>query len=185
MGAKSAENLVVALEKSKMTTLPRFLFALGIREVGEATALNLANFYGDLAAIQVANEESLLEVPDVGPIVARYLKLFFAQPHNVEVVEQLQQSGVHWPAIDVVTNQDKPLEGQVFVLTGSLIKMTRNEAKAQLQQLGAKVSGSVSKKTHCVVAGDAAGSKLKKAQDLGVDVIDENELEKLLARYNA
>ena len=183
MGAKSAENLVVALEKSKATTLPRFLFGLGIREVGEATALNLANYFGDIDEIRAADVECLLAVPDVGPIVAQYIKLFFAQEHNLEVIDQLSESGVQWPKIDVQTNKEKPLEGKIFVLTGSLTKITRNEAKAKLQQLGAKVSGSVSKKTHCVVAGEAAGSKLTKAQDLGIDVIDEDAFEKLLAQY--
>jgi len=183
MGQKSAENLIVALGKSKNTTLPRFLFSLGIREVGEATALNLANHFGNLESIKAASEESLLEVADVGPIVAQYLKQFFSQDLNLAIITQLQESGLNWSDIEVSNNSEKPLDGQIYVLTGSLTKITRNEAKAKLQQLGAKVSGSVSKKTSCVVAGDAAGSKLTKAQDLGIDVIDEDEFEKMLATY--
>ena len=174
MGDKSAANLVAALEKSKSTTLQRFIYGLGIREVGEATALNLANHFGSLASIQEASEEELLTVADVGPIVARHIYTFFRQPHNLEVISDLQACGVHWNEVEVDQQQEKPLEGQTYVLTGTLSRMTRDEAKGYLQGLGAKVSGSVSKKTHCVVVGENAGSKLSKAESLGVDIMDED-----------
>lgn len=173
MGEKSARNLVEALQKSKATTLQRFIFALGIREVGEATALNLATHFGSLQKIQGASEEALLEVTDIGPIVARHIYTFFRQPHNLEVITDLQACGVHWDEVEVDQQQAKPLDGLTYVLTGTLSQMTRDEAKEHLQRLGAKVSGSVSKKTHCVVAGESAGSKLSKAESLGVDVMDE------------
>ena len=173
MGAKSADNLLEAIEKSKATTLPRFLYALGIRGVGEATAKALAQHYGELDAIMQASVESLQEVPDVGPIVAEETHGFFAQAHNVELVKKLIQQGLHWPKIEVLKKEQLPLLGKTFVLTGTLIHMTREEAKERLETLGAKVSGSVSKKTDYVVAGADAGSKLTKAQELGVTVIDE------------
>ena len=173
MGDKSANNLVEALEKSKATSLQRFIYALGIREVGEATALNLANHFGSLEKIRGASEEDLLEVPDIGPIVARHIYTFFRQPHNLDVIRDLQESGVHWDEIEVDQHREKPLEGQTWVLTGTLSEMTRDQAKGHLQTLGAKVSGSVSKKTHCVVVGENAGSKLSKAESLGVETMDE------------
>lgn len=183
MGDKSADNLVVALEKAKHTTLPRFLFALGIREVGEATAHTLANHYLSLEAIEAADEESLQQVPDVGPIVAAHIKAFFEQGHNIEVVEKLRTAGVHWPAIEKTDSAELPLAGQVIVLTGTLSEMSRSDAKARLQALGAKVTGSVSKKTDLVIAGAEAGSKLAKAESLGIEVKDEAGFLELLGRY--
>ncbi|PCJ30342.1 MAG: DNA ligase (NAD(+)) LigA [Moraxellaceae bacterium] len=183
MGEKSAQNLVKALNVSKQTTLKRFLFGLGIREVGEATALNLANFFGNLDAVMAADLELLQQVPDVGPIVAVHIVEFFQQSHNVEVVESLIAAGVCWEEVDVDHDQVKPLEGKTYVLTGTLTMMARDQAKEYLQKLGAKVSGSVSKKTHCVIAGENAGSKLTKAESLGVDVITEQEYVDLLSHY--
>lgn len=181
MGDKSAANLVAALDKSKTTTLERFLYALGIREVGESTARTLANHFGALEKVEQADEVQLLEVEDVGPIVAHHIHTFFRQPHNIEVVEKLQRAGVHWPDVEVVEKGEQPLAGQTFVLTGTLTEMTRDEAKAKLMALGAKVAGSVSKKTSVVVAGEAAGSKLTKAEELGVEVWDESRLQAFLA----
>lgn len=181
MGDKSAANLVDALEKSKATTLERFLYALGIREVGESTARTLANHFGTLEKVEQAEEEQLLEVEDVGPIVAHHIHTFFRQPHNIEVVEKLQRAGVHWPDVEVIEKGEQPLAGQTFVLTGTLSSMGRDEAKAKLMALGAKVAGSVSKKTSVVVAGEAAGSKLTKAEELGVEVWDEARLIAFLA----
>ena len=173
MGEKSAANLLAALEKSKQTTLPRFLFALGIREVGEATALALANYFGDLQAIMAADMEALQRVPDVGPVVAQHMVDFFATTRNRDVIQRLLDAGIRWPAIAARSNAALPLAGETYVLTGTLEAMSRDEAKQRLQLLGAKVSGSVSKKTHCVVAGPGAGSKLADAETLGVRVIDE------------
>ncbi len=175
MGQKSAQNLLDALEKSKVTTLQRFVYSLGIREVGEATALNLAQHFGTLDAIMNASQEALLEVSDVGPIVASHIEHFFAEAHNCEVIEALMAAGVHWPDIEVKDPSELPLAGQTWVVTGTLESMTRDEAKARLQALGAKVAGSVSAKTHCVVAGPGAGSKLAKAEKLGVETIGEDE----------
>jgi len=178
MGKKSAENLVNALEASKKTTLARFLFALGIREVGEATAQALANHYGELEKLARADLDDLQKVPDVGPVVAEHIVTFFRQGHNREVIEQLLASGIHWEKIEVSTGT-RPLEGKTIVLTGTLSR-PRSEIKEQLQALGAKVAGSVSKKTDFVVAGADAGSKLAKAESLGVEVLDEEGLERLL-----
>ncbi len=183
MGDKSAQNLIKALEDSKKTTLPRFLFSLGIREVGEATALNLANHFGTLDAVKEADQEALQAVPDVGPIVALHIGEFFSQPHNVEVVQSLIDVGLYWDEIDIDHSQEKPLEGKTYVLTGTLTLMARDQAKGYLQQLGAKVSGSVSKNTYCVIAGESAGSKLAKAESLGVSVITEQEYVVLLGEY--
>lgn len=183
MGEKSAQNLVDALEKASNTTLERFLFALGIREVGESTARTLAKHFGKLPAIKDASEEQLVEVEDVGPIVAHHIHTFFRQPHNLEVIEKLQQAGVNWPDVEVVEVGEQPLAGQTFVLTGTLSQMNRNEAKEKLMALGAKVSGSVSKKTSVVVAGEAAGSKLTKAEQLGVEVWDEQRMLELFNEY--
>ncbi len=171
MGNKSAENLLAAIEKSKSTTLARFIYALGIREVGQATAKNLALHYGTLDKVRSADLESLQRVTDIGPIVANFVVEFFEQEQNNEVVDALLHAGVHWPEVNV--QADLPLKGKTYVLTGTLEQMTRDEAKAQLEKYGAKVSGSVSSKTHCVVAGPGAGSKLKKAEELEIDVIDE------------
>ena len=175
MGEKSAANLLRALEKSKKTSLNRFIYALGIREVGEATALNLANHFGSLERVIAACEEELLEVPDIGPIVARHIVTFFQQQHNLEIIDALRQLGVNWPEHTPPPRDQLPLTGQTFVITGTLERMTRDEAKAKLQALGAKVSGSVSAKTGCLIAGEKAGSKLDKAQSLGVEVINEEE----------
>lgn len=175
MGEKSAANLVEALGKSKTTTLERFLFALGIREVGESTARTLARHFGKLENIEKADEMELLKVEDVGPVVAHHIHTFFRQEHNIEVIEKLIQAGVHWPDV-AVSDGEQPLTGQTFVLTGALDSMSRDEAKEKLQALGAKVSGSVSKKTSVVVAGADAGSKLAKAESLGIEVWDEQRL---------
>jgi DNA ligase (NAD+) len=185
MAEKSAQNLLDALEKSKSTTLARFLFALGIREVGETTAQNLANHYRSLGAIMQADEENLQTVPDVGPIVAAHVVTFFKQPHNREVVEQLLAQGVHWPTIEMVETKALPLAGKTIVLTGTLTQMGRSEAKEQLQKLGAKVAGSVSKKTDLVIAGEAAGSKLEKAESLGVETMDEQAFLDWLQTFSA
>lgn len=184
MGDKSAENLLAAIEKSKITTLPRFLYSLGIREVGEATAKSLVRYFGSLEAVMNADEETLQQVPDVGPVVAQYLASFFRQLHNREVVEQLVAAGVNWPEETVKAASELPLAGQTWVLTGTLEAMPRDEAKAKLEALGAKVSGSVSKKTTQLVAGPGAGSKLAKAEQLGVAVMDEAGLLDMLQQHD-
>ena len=182
MGAKSAKNLIVALEQAKQTTLAKFIYGLGIREVGEATAANLANHFCTLSAIQNANFEALQAVDDVGEIVAKNIVNFFKEAHNLVVVTALD-SIMTWPDIVVKTADEQPLAEQTFVLTGTLSQMGRSEAKAALQSLGAKVSGSVSAKTNFLVAGEKSGSKLAKAQDLGVNVLTEDELVALLAKH--
>ncbi len=181
MADKSAQNIVDALEKSKQTTLPRFLFGLGIRHVGEATAKALARHFGKLDTIMDASEEQLLEVADVGPIVAQSIRTFFEQAHNREVVEQLRACGLTWEEGEPAVQAPKPLAGKTFVLTGTFPTLSRDDAKDLLEAAGAKVSGSVSKKTDYVVAGAEAGSKLEKAQTLGVAVIDEAAMMALLA----
>ena len=175
MGAKSAENALTSLEKAKHTTLARFIFALGIREVGEATALNLANHFKTLEALQNADLEALQQVPDVGEVVANRILAFWHEPHNVAVVNDLIAQGVHWETVETKEVAENRFKGKTVVLTGTLTQMGRNEAKALLQDMGAKVSGSVSAKTDFVIAGDAAGSKLTKAQELGVTVLTEEE----------
>jgi DNA ligase (NAD+) len=180
MGDKSAENLIAAIQHSKSTTLPRFLYALGIRDVGEATAQTLARHFGTLHALMAADEERLQQVPDIGPVVAGSIHAFFAEQHNGDVIRKLQQAGVHWPEVTVAAPEQLPLAGKTIVLTGTLAGMTRDEAKTRIEALGAKVAGSVSKKTDYVVAGEAAGSKLDKAVELGVPVLDEAGLSKLL-----
>ena len=175
MGAKSAENALASLEKAKNTTLARFIFALGIREVGEATALNLANHFKTLEALQNADLEALQQVPDVGEVVANRILAFWHEPHNVAVVNDLIAQGVHWETVETKEITENRFKGKTVVLTGTLTQMGRNEAKALLQDMGAKVSGSVSAKTDFVIAGDAAGSKLTKAQELGVTVLTEEE----------
>ncbi len=182
MGEKSADNLLESIEKSKATTLSRFLYGLGIREVGEATAASLAGFYGTLELIMSANEEDLQKVPDVGPVVASRINAFFSESHNADVIQRLKDSGVIW--IDTKPARMKDggsLVGKTFVLTGTLTSMTRDEAKERIQAQGGKVTGSVSKKTNFVVFGDNPGSKLAKAQKLAVDTIDQAGLEKLLS----
>lgn len=181
MGEKSADNLLQGLEKSKSTTLPRFIFALGIREVGEATALSLANHFGTWPSLASANQESLLAVDDVGPVVADNLAQFFDSETNMGVVSRLTAAGINWPDIEILPVTELPLHGQTWVVTGKLESLSRNDAKAYLQSLGASVAGSVSARTHCVVAGPGAGSKLKKASELDVQVIDEEALLSLLA----
>lgn len=181
MAEKSANNLLEALEKSKQTTLPRFLFGLGIRHVGEATAKELARHFGKLDSVMDATEEQLLEVSDVGPIVAQSIRTFFEQPHNREVVEQLRACGVRWEEGEPAARAPQPLSGKTFVITGTLPTLSRDEAKDKVEAAGGKVAGSVSKKTDYVVAGEEAGSKLVKAQTLGVPVIDEAALLAMLA----
>jgi DNA ligase (NAD+) len=182
MAEKSASNLVDNLERSKQTTLQRFLYGLGIRHVGEATAKDLARHFGSLDRIMDADVERLLEVNDVGPVVAQSIHTFFQQPHNREVVEQLRAAGVHWEEHEgVASAASLPLAGKTFVLTGTFPTLSREEAKERLEAAGAKVAGSVSKKTDYVVAGEAAGSKLDKARELGVSVIDEAGMLDLLA----
>lgn len=173
MGKRSAENILKALETSKKTTLARFLLGLGIRHVGESTAKDLAKYFGSIERIKAASEEELLAVEDIGPIVARSIQTFFAQQHNQDVIAQLRFLGVHWDDIEPDVDRPKPLAGLTFVLTGTFPTLSREEAKELLENAGAKVSGSVSKKTSYVVAGEEAGSKLVKAQELGINVLDE------------
>ena len=188
MGEKSAANLLAGLHASKQTTLGRFLYALGIRHVGETTAKDLARHFGSLDRLMDASEAQLLEVRDVGPVVAQSVRGFFNQPHHREIVEQLRAAGIAWPETDGVTAStavevtagDSPVAGKTFVLTGTLLTLSRDEAKELIEAAGGKVSGSVSKKTHHVVAGAEAGSKLDKARELGVSVIDEDGLKALL-----
>ncbi len=182
MGKKSATNLISGLEKAKSTTLAKFIYGLGIREVGEATAANLANHFYTLAAIEAASLEALQSVSDVGEIVAKNIVNFFKEEHNLAVVAGLNEI-MNWPTIEIKSAAELPLAEQIFVLTGTLTQMGRTEAKTALQSLGAKVSGSVSKKTDFVVAGDKAGSKLTKAQDLGISVLTEDDLVQLLAKH--
>ena len=183
MGDKSARNLLQALEESKSTSLSRFIYSLGIREVGEATAGSLANHFGSWEALSEAGKDQLLEVEDVGPVVARHVLQFFQQPHNIAIVKALRMAGMHWPVITVKKADEMPLAGNTYVVTGTLEGMTRDEAKAELQALGAKVAGSVSKKTTAVVAGAAAGSKLTKAETLGIPILDEEAFNGLLEQY--
>ena len=181
MGEKSADNLVAAIESSKSTTLSRFLYALGIREVGEATATNIAAYFGNLPAIVGASTDELIKVPDVGPVVARRIRDFLDEKHNLEVIQELEALGVHWADTDPMqVSDDGRLTGKTFVITGTLPNMTRDEAKAIIQKEGGKVTGSVSSKTSYLLAGDNAGSKLSKAEKLGVDVIDLVTLRRML-----
>ena len=183
MAEKSAKNLIAALEFSKSTTLAKFIYSLGIREVGEATGLNLANHFGRLESVESASTETLLEVADVGPVVASNIVTFFQQSHNLDVIKKLRKAKVNWPDVEVIDAGTLPMAGKIVVLTGTLTEMTRNDAKEKLQQLGAKVAGSVSKKTDLVVAGEAAGSKLDKAESLSIDVINEKDFIKLLKSF--
>jgi DNA ligase (NAD+) len=184
MGPKSAQNLVNALQKAKQTTLARFLYALGIREVGEATAANLAAHFGSVEALKAADLDALKSVQDVGDVVAKHVRNFLEETHNQQVIDELLDPaiGIHWPEVQVIVPEeiDSPFAGKTVVLTGSLTLLSRDEAKDRLTALGAKVSGSVSKKTDLVIAGEAAGSKLAKAQELGIEVIDEAEMIRLL-----
>ncbi|GHG63590.1 DNA ligase [Alishewanella longhuensis] len=183
MAEKSALKLLNAIKQAKNTSLPRFIYALGIREVGEATALNLANHFTTLDALAAASLEQLLAVQDVGTVVAEHLYNFFREPHNQQVVAALLAQGLQWPAIAKVQSSEQPLAGQTIVLTGTLSTMGRDDAKALLQRLGAKVSGSVSAKTHAVIAGENAGSKLAKAAELQVPVWDEQQMLALFQQY--
>lgn len=181
MAEKSAQNLLDALEHSKQTTLNRFIYALGIRNVGEATAKDLARYFGKLETLQAASAEALQQVPDVGPVVARSIAEFFAEPHNREVISKLVEAGILWPESEGQPASSGQLEGKTFVLTGTLPTMSRDDAKERIEAAGGKVSGSVSKKTSYVVAGSEAGSKLTKAQELGLTILDEAGLLSLLA----
>jgi len=183
MGEKSAVKLLAAIAASKTTTLPRFIYALGIREVGEATALALATHFCTLPALRAASLEQLLEVPDVGAVVAGQILHFFAEPHNQAVIDGLVEVGVNWPDIAAKVQGEQPLLGQTLVLTGTLTSMGRDDAKEKLQALGAKVAGSVSAKTHAVIAGENAGSKLSKAEELGIAVWSEQQMLDLFAQY--
>ncbi|MCT8467194.1 NAD-dependent DNA ligase LigA [Chromohalobacter canadensis] len=182
LAEKSANNLVNALEAAKRTTLARFIYAIGIREVGEATAASLARHFGSLQALSEASLDALEAVEDVGPVVARHIHTFFRQPHNQETLADLQKVGVTWEEVEIA-GRPQPLTGQTWVLTGTLESMTRDDGKARLQALGAKVSGSVSKKTAALVAGEAAGSKLDKARELDVEVLDESMFLQRLAEW--
>lgn len=179
MGDKSAENLINALQHSKNTTLPKFLYSLGIREVGEVTAKNIAHHFLTLDAIIKASQEDLESVPDVGPIVAHHIRAFFDNEENIEQIKELKDLGVNWPDIEKKSDDELPLKGNTYVITGTLEGISRPEAKAKLETLGAKVSGSVSNKTTALIAGASAGSKLKKAKELGVEVLDQSFLDKL------
>jgi DNA ligase (NAD+) len=179
MGQKSASNLVAAIERSKATTLPKFLFALGIPEVGEATAATLARHFGDIDALAVADMAELEAVPDVGPVVARHVHEFFRQPDNAHVIQLLRERGVHWP-IATSKMDNAPLQGKIFVLTGSLESMTRDEARAKIESLGGKVTSSVSARTDYVVTGKDPGSKLNKAEQLGVTLLNESDFVRML-----
>ena len=179
MGKKSATNLVAAIARSRDTTLARFLYALGIRDVGEATALAIATHFGDVKCLRAADEERLQEVPDVGPVVARQITSFFAETHNQEILDGLVKI-IRWPAQAPPPAGDAPLAGKRFVITGTLDAMPRNEAKRRLEALGAKVSGSVSRKTDYLVAGAKSGSKRGKAEELQVTILDEEEFLKLI-----
>ena len=183
MGEKSAQNLIDGLNQSKQTTLARFLYALGIRQVGEATAKDLAKHFGSLDRIMNATLDELLQVNDVGPVVAQSLQVFFAQAHNRDVVNALRAAGVTWTEHEGVSADasPKPLAGKVFVLTGAMPNLSRDAARELIEAAGGKVSGSVSKKTDYVIAGAEAGSKLQKAQELGITILDEAQLQQLLA----
>ena len=175
LGEKSVKNILSAIEASKQTTLARFIYALGIRGVGETTAQNLAQQFGDLDSLMAADIDKLLQTPDVGAITAELTYKFFRAPHNIEVITALREAGVHWDKVEQVVSEGLPLDGQTWVITGALDSMARDEAKAKLQALGAKVSGSISAKTTALLAGDKAGSKMAKAEKLGVKVVGEEE----------
>jgi len=182
-GQKSAQNLISALSKAKSTTLARFIYSLGIREVGEATANNLALYFRELTSIQQATVEQLLQVADIGEVVANNIVHFFQQAHNQQVITALLAQGIHWPKIEHKAQAELPLLEQIYVLTGTLHELSRTDAKAKLESLGAKVAGSVSAKTTYVVAGDKAGSKLSKAEQLGIAILSEQQLLALFAQF--
>ncbi len=181
MAEKSAANVVAAVDRSRATTLARFIFALGIRHVGETTARDLANHFGALDPVMAADEAALLEVPDVGPVLAESIAGFFAEPHNREVIAALREAGVHWNEHAPRRAAAGPLAGLTLVLTGTLPTLSRDEAKAMIEAAGGKAAGSVSAKTDYVIAGADAGSKLAKAQALGVPILDEDGLRALCA----
>jgi DNA ligase (NAD+) len=183
MGEKSADNLLLELERSKAPDLDRLLYALGIREVGEVTARSLALHFTSLENIIQASEEDLVEVPDVGPIVASHVHAFFREQHNIEVIAELAVAGLRWKVVETSAGE-QPLAGQIWVLTGAL-GMPRARAKNLLESLGARVTSSVSAKTSVVLAGEAAGSKLRKAEKLGVEVIDEKAFHTLMESYGS
>jgi DNA ligase (NAD+) len=180
MGEKSADNLIKAIEDSKHPSLARFIYALGIREVGETTALSLANAYGSLDAIKDVDEDTLQQVQDIGPIVAQHVTHFFSQTHNNEVIKNILDEGVRFRSVKKTTTSSQPLLGKVFVVTGTLSAMTRDQAKEKLRLAGAKVTGSVSAKTDYLLAGENSGSKLAKAEKLNVTVISEKDLPSFL-----
>ena len=180
MGEKSAQKLLAAFERSKATTFPRFLYGLGIREVGEATAVALAAGFDSLDDLMAADEDRLQRIPDVGPIVASRIRAFFQESHNREVIEKLMATGIHWPIVPRPATTGSPLSGKIVVLTGTLSSMSREDAKEKLIALGAKVAGSVSKKTNVVIAGENAGSKLNKATSLGIEIWTEDQLLQVL-----
>jgi DNA ligase (NAD+) len=184
MAEKSAANVVAAIERSKDTTLARFVFALGIRHVGEATARDLARHFGGLDALMAADETALLEAPDVGPVLAESIARFFAEPHNRQVIDALRAAGVHWDEHVPQRGAAGPLAGKTVVLTGTLPSLSRDEAKALVEAAGGKAAGSVSKKTNFVVAGAEAGGKLDRARELGIPILDEDGLRALLAGHN-
>ena len=183
MAQKSAENLLFAIEKSRQTRLARFIYALGIREVGEATAAALARHFETLEPLMDAAEEELIEVDDVGPVVAHFIVSFFADERNRRMIQRVLSAGVNWP-VEKADLERQPLSGRTLVLTGTLTSLSRSEAKERLQNLGAKVAGSVSAKTDLVIAGPGAGSKLKKAVELEIEVMDEDGLLGLLEKYS-
>ena len=184
LGEKSVQNIINAIEASKKTTLARFIYALGIRGVGEGTAQNLAQQFGDLDRLMAADMEALIATPDVGTITAELAYEFFRAPHNIDVIESLRKAGVHWDKVTQKASSELPLDGQTWVITGALASMARDEAKAKLQALGAKVSGSISAKTTALLAGEKAGSKMAKAEKLGVKVVGEDEFLALVGDEN-
>jgi DNA ligase (NAD+) len=184
LGEKSVQNIINAIEASKHTTLARFIYALGIRGVGEGTAQNFAQQFGDLDSLMAASIETLIKTPDVGEITAELTYKFFRAPHNIEVINSLLEAGVYWDKVEQVASEGLPLDGQTWVITGALDSMARDEAKAKLQALGAKVSGSISAKTTALLAGDKAGSKLTKAEKLGVKIVGEEEFLALVGDEN-
>ena len=184
MAEKSATNVLEAIEKSKKTTLPRFIFALGIRNVGETTAKDLAGHFGKLELLMHADATELQQAPDVGPVVAQSIAHFFGEPHNRKIIAQMRTAGVRWPETEVVRTAKLPLSAKTFVLTGTLPNLTREEAKERIEAKGGKVVGSVSKKTDYVVAGADPGSKYDKARELGIAVLDEQALLELLSKFD-
>jgi len=183
MGLMSAENLLAAVEASKTTTMAKFIYSLGIRSVGTTMSLAVQNHFKDFDVIRQADSDSLPVMESVGPAVAEYIINFFLEPHNQDVISALLAAGINWPEVETKSADELPLLGNTYVVTGTLTRMGRDDAKAHLQSLGAKVSGSVSSKTHALVAGEKAGSKLAKAEGLGVTVLDESAFIELLSGH--